>query len=156
MIDVASNEAPLHGMVETPACPFEVLAFQREIIAVQDGEAVLVSWGGGTGVGGAGNAAPDVCGCRLRWVLDWECEAVRKAGGCGGFMGGEAISPKHLRFAREERNISPCAHGGCGLVGKAPDCGSGDRGFESLHPPQRAFEKYRACVMLLELLGSLH
>ena len=28
------------------------------------------------------------------------------------------------------------AHGGYSSVGRAPDCGSGCRGFESLYPPQ--------------------
>ena len=27
-------------------------------------------------------------------------------------------------------------YGGCSLVGKAPPCGGGDRGFESRHPPK--------------------
>jgi hypothetical protein len=30
------------------------------------------------------------------------------------------------------------SHGGCGLAVKAPDCGSGYRGFESRHPPSPA------------------
>lgn len=28
-------------------------------------------------------------------------------------------------------------HGGCSSVGRAPDCGSGGRGFETHHPPQK-------------------
>ena len=30
-------------------------------------------------------------------------------------------------------------HGGCSLVVKAPGCGPGDRGFESLHSPHLAY-----------------
>lgn len=56
------------------------------------------------------------------------------------------------------------SYGGCSSVGRAPDCGSGRRGFKSLHPPHfnkapvaqldrapdfesvgRGFESLRAC-----------
>ena len=32
--------------------------------------------------------------------------------------------------------IGGIPYGGCSSAGRAPDCGSGGRGFESLHPPQ--------------------
>ena len=44
-----------------------------------------------------------------------------------------ALTRTRNKVYRVER--SDRADGGCGLAVKAPDCGSGDRGFKSRHPP---------------------
>ena len=36
------------------------------------------------------------------------------------------------------------ARGGCGEAVNAPDCGSGTRGFDPLHPPQRLISLVKA------------
>jgi hypothetical protein len=46
-----------------------------------------------------------------------------------------AVGPSTLTQARLPLKLKHRRDGGCGLAVKAPDCGSGYRGFESRHPP---------------------
>ena len=47
----------------------------------------------------------------------------------------QAVRHKTLTLACDSSNLSTPANGGYSSVGRAPDCGSGCRGFESLYPP---------------------
>ena len=48
----------------------------------------------------------------------------------------QAVRHKTLTLARASSNLATPANGGYSSVGRAPDCGSGCRGFKSLYPPQ--------------------
>ena len=47
----------------------------------------------------------------------------------------QAVRHKTLTLARDSSNLSTPANGGYSSVGRAPDCGSGCRRFESCYPP---------------------
>ena len=52
-----------------------------------------------------------------------------------------------LHSWKEIRILPPCALVGVVQSARTPDCGSGGRGFESHHPPQRKFLKKRSCTV---------
>ena len=49
----------------------------------------------------------------------------------------QAVRHKTLTLARDSSNLSTPANGGYSSVGRAPDCGSGCRRFESCYPPHK-------------------
>ena len=51
----------------------------------------------------------------------------------------QAVRHKTLTLACDSSNLSTPANGGYSSVGRAPDCGSGCRRFESCYPPHINF-----------------
>ncbi len=85
----------------------------------------------------------------LRWSYPMRVDVGRPRGRDEVIRPTVQLTPFATRCYKRNTAVLSAARrsGGCSSAGRAPDCGSGRRGFESRHPPQTTAEQYRGRAM---------